>query len=40
VHHWKLYLKLDPGSSWAVIARRELAKLKESTVLHGPRARD
>jgi tetratricopeptide (TPR) repeat protein len=37
VRHWKLYLKLDPNSSWAAIARRELAKLKESTVLHGPR---
>jgi tetratricopeptide (TPR) repeat protein len=35
--HWKLYLKLDPNSSWAAIARRELAKLKESTIVRGPR---
>ena len=34
--HWKLYLKLDPNSSWAAIARRELAKLKESTIVRGP----
>jgi tetratricopeptide (TPR) repeat protein len=34
--HWKLYLKLDPNSSWAVIARRELAKLKDSTIVRGP----
>lgn len=37
VHHWKLYLKLDPNSAWAAIARRELAKLKESTIVQGPR---
>ena len=35
VRHWKTYLKLDPGSSWAAIARRELDKLKESTIVHG-----
>jgi hypothetical protein len=29
-------LKLDPNSSWAVIARRELDKLKESTIVRGP----
>lgn len=34
--HWKLYLKLDPNSSWAVIARRELGKLKDSTIVRGP----
>jgi len=38
--HWKLYLKLDPNSSWAVIARRELAKLKDSTIVRGPRQRE
>jgi hypothetical protein len=27
VRHWKAYLKLDPGGSWAIIARRELDKL-------------
>lgn len=37
--HWKLYLKLDPNSSWAVIARRELAKLKDSTIVRGPQQR-
>jgi len=37
--HWKLYLKLDPNSSWAVIARRELAKLKDSTIVSGPQQR-
>jgi tetratricopeptide (TPR) repeat protein len=35
--HWRLYLKLDPNSSWAVIARRELAKLKDSTIVRGPK---
>ncbi|HZU24818.1 MAG TPA: tetratricopeptide repeat protein [Bryobacteraceae bacterium] len=38
VRHWKAYLKLDPGSSWAAIARRELAKLRDSTVVSGARA--
>jgi tetratricopeptide (TPR) repeat protein len=37
VHHWKAYLKLDPASHWAGIARRELAKLREATVLPGRR---
>jgi hypothetical protein len=37
VRHWKLYLKLDPNSTWATIARRELGKLKESTIVRGPR---
>ncbi|HEY6392648.1 MAG TPA: tetratricopeptide repeat protein [Bryobacteraceae bacterium] len=37
VRHWRLYLKLDPNSSWAVIARRELAKLKDLTIVRGPR---
>jgi tetratricopeptide (TPR) repeat protein len=36
VRHWKLYLKMDPSSSWGAIARRELAKLEESTILRGP----
>jgi tetratricopeptide (TPR) repeat protein len=39
VRHWKLYLKLDPNSSWAEIARRELAKLKASTIVRGPEKR-
>jgi tetratricopeptide (TPR) repeat protein len=38
VRHWSAYLKLDPSSSWATIARRELAKLREATVVKGSRA--
>ena len=30
VRHWKTYLKLEPGGSWAVIARRELDKLRRA----------
>jgi tetratricopeptide (TPR) repeat protein len=37
VRHWKTYLKLDPGSSWGAIARRELEKLRKSTVVQGSR---
>jgi tetratricopeptide (TPR) repeat protein len=33
VRHWKL--KLDPSSSWGAIARRELEKLKDSTIVPG-----
>jgi tetratricopeptide (TPR) repeat protein len=35
VSHWKMYLKLDPGSSWSGIARRELAKLRNATIVRG-----
>ncbi len=35
VLHWKAYLKLDSGSAWAVIARRELGKLKDATIVRG-----
>lgn len=35
VQHWKTYLKLDPNSEWAGIARRELGKLKDSTIVQG-----
>ena len=35
VHHWKIYLKLDPNSAWADIARRELGKLRDSTIVQG-----
>lgn len=38
VQHWTNYLKLDPGSHWANIARRELAKLREATVVPGLRS--
>ncbi len=37
VRHWTTYLKLDPGSSWGSIARRELEKLRKSTVVQGSR---
>jgi tetratricopeptide (TPR) repeat protein len=33
VRHWKTYLKIDPNSSWAAIARRELAKIRESMMV-------
>jgi hypothetical protein len=35
VRHWSAYLKLDPNSHWANIARRELTKLREAAVLRG-----
>jgi tetratricopeptide (TPR) repeat protein len=35
VHHWKAYLLVDPSSSWASIARRELGKLRDSTIVRG-----
>ena len=37
VHHWQAYLKVDPSSSWAVIARRELSKLRDSAIVRGYR---
>jgi tetratricopeptide (TPR) repeat protein len=40
VRHWRIYLKLDPGSSWGAIARRELEKLRKSTVVRGSRVPD
>ena len=38
VRHWTAYLKLDPSSHWSNIARRELAKLRETTLLPGAKA--
>lgn len=35
--HWQTYLKLDPASHWAQIARREIEKIKKSTVVPGTR---
>ena len=35
VRHWKSYLQIDASSSWAAIARRELAKLRDSTIVRG-----
>ncbi len=37
VLHWKAYLKVDPGSPWSIIARRELDKLKDATIVRGRR---
>ena len=36
VRHWTEYLKLDPGSHWSSIARRELSKLRKAAVVSGP----
>jgi hypothetical protein len=33
--HWRDYLKTDPGSSWAAVARRELEKIKNDTIVQG-----
>jgi len=33
VFHWKTYLKLDSSGQWAEIARRQLDRLRESTVI-------
>lgn len=35
VRHWRAFLKLDSYSTWAHIARRELAKLEAKTVVPG-----
>ena len=37
VRHWTTYLKLDPSSNWSEIARKELAKIRQNTVLPGYR---
>ena len=37
LQHWQAYLRIDPASSWAEVARRELANLRRSTVLEGNR---
>jgi len=39
VRHWRAYLKLDTNSTWAQIARRELAKLEAATVVTGGKLR-
>lgn len=33
--HWKRFLKLDPQGEWASIARRELGRLLDATVVRG-----
>jgi tetratricopeptide (TPR) repeat protein len=34
VHHWKQYLKLDSTGQWAEIARRQLERLRQATLIH------
>jgi tetratricopeptide (TPR) repeat protein len=34
VHHWKTYLKLDNSGQWAEIARRQLERLRQATLIH------
>ncbi len=34
VHHWKQYLKLDTTGQWAEIARRQLERLRQATLIH------
>jgi tetratricopeptide (TPR) repeat protein len=33
VHHWRSYLKLDNSSPWAEIARRQLERLRQATLI-------
>lgn len=33
VHHWKCYLKLDNSGQWAEIAKRQLDRLRQATVI-------
>ncbi len=33
VHHWKAYLKLDNTGQWADIARRQLDRLRQATLI-------
>jgi len=34
VHHWKAYLKLDSAGQWADVARRQLDRLRQMTLIH------
>ncbi len=35
LRHWRIYLRLEPEGYWAGVARRELARLRQETVLTG-----
>jgi tetratricopeptide (TPR) repeat protein len=35
MRHWRIYLRLEPQGYWAGIARRELARLRQVTILGG-----
>lgn len=39
MRHWRAYLKLDSTSTWAQIAKRELAKLEATTIVKGSGAK-
>jgi tetratricopeptide (TPR) repeat protein len=34
LRHWKIYLKLDNAGQWAEIARRQLERLRQATLVH------
>jgi len=34
VHHWKIYLKQDASGHWADIARQQLERLRQATLIH------
>ncbi|HZS51044.1 MAG TPA: tetratricopeptide repeat protein [Bryobacterales bacterium] len=40
VHHWKCYLKLDRSGPWAEIARRQLDRLHQVTVIPSRKRRE
>ena len=35
LRHWRIYLRLEPDGYWAGVARRELARLRQETILTG-----
>lgn len=35
LRHWRIYLQLEPDGYWAGVARRELTRLRQETVLTG-----
>jgi Tfp pilus assembly protein PilF len=39
LRHWRVYLNLEPSGYWAGVARRELSRLRQETVLTGSKQR-
>jgi tetratricopeptide (TPR) repeat protein len=39
LRHWQIYLHLEPSGYWAGVARRELSRLRQETVLNGTKRR-
>jgi len=39
LRHWRIYLHIEPSGYWAGVARRELARLRQETVLTGANRR-